>query len=66
MAALIAIEKRIFKGPIPPNLDVNDLHDRKKHGLEYLKAALNSWNVRSCMHVGFEVLVPALLSLLEM
>ncbi|KAF2688533.1 Ent-kaurene synthase [Lentithecium fluviatile CBS 122367] len=64
MAALLALEKHL-NWPAMPDHERDDLELRKQHGLKHLKSVLNAWDVHSCMHVGFEILVPGLLGLLK-
>ncbi|KAF7935774.1 hypothetical protein EAE99_002754 [Botrytis elliptica] len=45
---------------LPPDIDARIL---KAQGS--LRHQLQAWDVRSCVHVGFEILVPALLGMLE-
>ncbi|EUC41382.1 hypothetical protein COCMIDRAFT_106270 [Bipolaris oryzae ATCC 44560] len=42
-----------------------ELSERLDRGCEALQRLLSSWDVQSCVHVGFEILVPKLLRLLE-
>jgi hypothetical protein len=65
MAALLAIEKHLATINELSIERTEDLIVRKEHGFNYLQQALNDWNVRSCVHVGFELIVPALLKMLE-
>ncbi|KAF2800648.1 Ent-kaurene synthase [Melanomma pulvis-pyrius CBS 109.77] len=65
LAALLTIEKHLCKENSLSDLEKSDLQHRKVHGLTFLQNALEHWDVGSCMHVGFEILVPALLSMLE-
>ncbi|KAH8836246.1 hypothetical protein RJ55_10009 [Drechmeria coniospora] len=67
MAALLSLLKH-HKSPdvkgilaVPPP----DLPRRIEKAREYLNDALQRWDVRSTIHVGFEVLVPTLLRMLE-
>jgi hypothetical protein len=64
MAALLSIEKHLHTEGALSNVDRSDLESRKVYGLAFLQDALNDWDVTSCMHVGFEMLVPALLVML--
>jgi hypothetical protein len=63
MAAMLAIERHLKS--ITSDQRKGDLELRKQHGLKHLRTALNDWDIHSCMHVGFEILVPALLDMLE-
>ncbi|KAL9597716.1 MAG: hypothetical protein Q9219_004973 [cf. Caloplaca sp. 3 TL-2023] len=42
-----------------------DMDDRIKRAVSALRQLLNNWNVGATLHVGFEILVPSLLNLLE-
>lgn len=46
------------------HIDTKDLEARIKRGIESLSSQLRDWAVTSAVHVGFEVIVPALLDLL--
>ncbi|PVH96124.1 hypothetical protein DM02DRAFT_731392 [Periconia macrospinosa] len=61
MAALLAIGKHCIK----PSIVESDLQERKEHGIAHLQSMLQVWDIQSCLHVGFEILVPALLKMLE-
>lgn len=41
------------------------LKDRIQNAIAYLQSSLHEWDVNTSMHVGFEILVPALLAMLE-
>lgn len=62
MAALLAIQKRVasISGP-----STSDLASRCARAEAVLVRMLGSWDVASCDRVGFEVIVPALMRLLE-
>lgn len=45
---------------LPPDIDARILKAQ-----DSLRHQLQTWDVRSCVHVGFEILVPALLRMLE-
>ena len=64
MAALLAVERHRVDASIYSE-HKTDLDERKEQGLSYLRDALSTWNVHTCMHVGFEILVPALLKMLQ-
>jgi len=66
MAATIALRKCEEMPEIRPTSCTNDLLQSRILAAEhYLRAKLNQWDVAACVHVGFEILVPALLGLLE-
>ena len=64
MAALLAIERHICD-PILSKEKKDALKTRSQSGVKHLRHKLNNWNVSSCMHVGFEILIPALLRMLK-
>ena len=67
MAALLAIQKhrRRDESSGLSGMDLNaGLEKATSRGLAYLQEALNGWRVEDCMHVGFEILVPALQKML--
>jgi hypothetical protein len=65
LAALLALKKHAAA----PELSVADLpgdiENRIQRATSFLEVELNNWDVSSATHVGFEILVPALLDLLE-
>lgn len=62
MAALLAVQKRIASISGPSS---SDLAARCARAEAVLVRMLRSWDVASCDRVGFEVIVPALMRLLE-
>lgn len=60
LAALLAMKKH--QRSINPGYM---LQARIKNAIEFLQSSLQEWDVGRSVHVGFEVLVPALFSLLE-
>ena len=65
MAALLALCKHVanpyqLAGQMPP-----DMASRLSRATEFLRAQLQQWDVGSTVHVGFEILIPTLLDLLE-
>ncbi len=65
LAALLALRKHangsdMRHQPNPPDLEV-----RMSKATMYLQESLQHWDVDQCLAIGFEVLVPALLSMLE-
>ena len=60
MAALLTMKSRC-----QTSLSPDCLKSRIVRAISYLKQKLGRWDVEACLHVGFEVLVPALLSMLE-
>ncbi|KAF7862707.1 hypothetical protein EAF04_007580 [Stromatinia cepivora] len=65
MAALLAFvshrtANNLSYSVLPPDIDTRILRAQ-----DSLRHQLQMWDVRSCIHVGFEILVPALLGMLE-
>ena len=61
-AALLAMLKYRNNESVSPRLEAPcDLSQRIERGISWLQDALQHWDVKSCNHVGFEILVPALL-----
>jgi hypothetical protein len=65
LAGLLAIEKRISKPTRFTAVEIRELKHRRGDAVSFLQSALNNWDVEACVHVGFEMLVPALLSMLS-
>lgn len=65
LAALLAFKKHAEAPNMSPNPLPTDLDNRIERAVEFLKHELNNWNVQGTTHVGFEILVPSLLELLE-
>ncbi|KAF1992816.1 Ent-kaurene synthase [Amniculicola lignicola CBS 123094] len=65
LAALLAIEKHLEHRKDLSKVDICDLKKRKQFGVGFLEQCLRLWDVETCLHVGFELLVPSLLSMLE-
>ncbi len=65
LAALLAMKKHASAhGPMShPNL--LDLQDRISKATAYIQEGLHCWGVEESLHVGFEILFPALLSMLH-
>ncbi|KAJ5114236.1 Phyllocladan-16-alpha-ol synthase [Penicillium angulare] len=64
-ASLLSL-KRHFTVPLQiGTISQKDLSERIDRGTAALSSLLNSWNVELTVHVGFEILVPALLGYLE-
>ena len=65
LAALLAMKRHISAcGPMSyPNLP--DLEDRISQATAYVQNSLNCWTVEENLHVGFEILLPAHLSMLQ-
>ena len=65
LAALLAMKKHISAcGPMShPNLP--DLEDRILKATAYVQNSLQCWTVEENLHVGFEILLPAHLSMLQ-
>lgn len=65
LAALLAIRKQANRNDMRFCPNVSDLEDRISKATTYLRESLQHWDVDESLHVGFEILIPALLSLLE-
>lgn len=65
LSASIALEKRIREDKHLTSETRENLRQRRSHALTYLQKLLDTWDVESCLHVGFEILVPALLRMLD-
>ena len=67
MSAMLAIIRRVNAlGGIDARQGLlTNLRSRISKAEAYLEKALQEWDVESSMHVGFEILVPALLTMLE-
>ncbi|KAL8704955.1 MAG: hypothetical protein Q9201_001901 [Fulgogasparrea decipioides] len=65
MAALLAILKHREEAILDADFKVADLDPRIKTATQFLQRALDDWDVASTLHVGFEILVPSLLDLME-
>ncbi len=65
LAALLALKKH--SNPVTPenNIDSFSLDDPISTAKKYLEDKLPDWDVDSGIHVGFEILVPSLLAMLE-
>ena len=64
MAALLTLRKHA-SAPCPNNGRGEDLLTKMYRGAAFLQTQLQTWDVESTAHVGFELLVPALLDDLE-
>ncbi len=65
MAAVLALVKLDTSPTISGVADVPDLPARVSRGCVYLQEKLQTWDVHSTIHVGFEILIPSLLHLLQ-
>lgn len=65
MAAVLAFCKLQASPATEGIVALDEVAGRIARGKEFLDHALQSWNVQSTVHVGFEVLVPSLLALLR-
>lgn len=65
MAALLAMKKHSNVSGVPNEADASRLELCIVKAIEYVQDSLQDWDVDASMHVGFEILVPALLSMLE-
>lgn len=64
MAALLTLRKHA-SAPCPNDGRGEDLLTKMYRGAAFVQTQLQSWDVESTAHVGFELLVPALLDYLE-
>lgn len=64
-AALLSLQKHAADALQMRDLGQDGLHERKCLAAASLARQLKAWNVEATRHVGFEVIVPALLELLE-
>ncbi|KAI0850465.1 Ent-kaurene synthase [Daldinia vernicosa] len=64
MAAVLALQKLGANPMVLGAITVSDLAARISRGCAYLQEKLQTWDVCSTCHVGFEILVPTLLDLL--
>ena len=65
LAALLAMKKHSNTSSQEKSVDAPDLESRMLMATNYIRESLQCWDVNATVHVGFEVLVPALLSMLE-
>lgn len=65
LAALLAIQKHANRNDVRSCLEHSDLEGRISKATMYLRESLQHWDVDDTLHVGFEILIPALLSMLE-
>jgi HJR/Mrr/RecB family endonuclease len=65
MAAMLALQKRQTELAIEDRVLTEDIAYRLSKAERYLEAKLMAWDVVSTVHVGFEVLILALLELLK-
>lgn len=65
LAALLTMKTRLRETPGEIQETASCLHSRINRAVQYLVEVLTRWQVEECRHVGFEILVPALLSYLE-
>ncbi|PYI10667.1 aphidicolan-16beta-ol synthase [Aspergillus sclerotiicarbonarius CBS 121057] len=63
-AALLALKEH-RDNPLQLNLDPNDIEQRITHGTTALRSCLATWDVMTTNNVGFEVIVPSVLKMLE-
>lgn len=57
--------KRLASNPLQLNHDIQVLEDRIVRATASLRSQLSVWDVSTTDHVGFEIIVPAILDLLE-
>lgn len=65
MAALLALKTHAEKPHWSDHTLPDDIEERISKASDALQIMLAGWCVESCVHVGFEILVPTLLGLLE-
>lgn len=65
LAALLAMKRHEKSACIGAPVTGADLHIRLSKAVTYLQRKLQQWDVAASVHVGFEILVPTLLSMLE-
>ncbi|OCL09618.1 Ent-kaurene synthase [Glonium stellatum] len=65
LAATLAIKKHLDHGPHMEEAEAASLQHRVVQAVAHLENQLIAWDVEACVHVGFEILVPSLLSMLE-
>ncbi|POS70579.1 ent-kaurene synthase [Diaporthe helianthi] len=63
-AALLSCIRHKAESSCFENINAQDLNARIGRGIDSLRSQLRDWTVASTVHVGFEVIVPALLDLL--
>lgn len=62
LGALLAMKRN---WDVPCRLPQDQLDQRIERAVKYLQGRLDSWDVRSCDYVGFEILAPSMLEFLE-
>ena len=65
LAALLAMKRHKKSACIGAPVTDANLHTRLSKAVPYLQRKLEQWNVAASVHVGFEILVPTPLSMLE-
>ncbi|KAI0814216.1 hypothetical protein GGR55DRAFT_701902 [Xylaria sp. FL0064] len=65
MAAIIAFKDHEVRSEITPSLPAVDLSARLEKAERYLRKILGKWDISSTVHVGFEILVPSMIEVLE-
>ena len=65
LAALLALRKHANGSDMRHHPNSPDLELRMSKATMYLRESLQHWDVDQCLDIGFEILVPALLSMLE-
>ena len=65
LAALLAMKRHEKSTHVAVQTTKPDLPARISKAIVYLERKLQQWNVRASVHVGFEIVVPTLLSMLE-
>ena len=64
-ASLLSLTQHINRTLQITDVSVEELRDRSKRAVAALQAQLGAWDVGATDHVGFEILVPAMLRLLK-
>ncbi|KAI1347250.1 hypothetical protein F5Y01DRAFT_329821 [Xylaria sp. FL0043] len=65
MAAIIAFKDHEVREDITPSPPAVDLSARLGKAERYLRKILGQWDISSTVHVGFEILVPSMIEVLE-
>lgn len=65
LAALLALKQHQKQPELSLTALPNDIGTRIEKAIESITGQLQAWDVESTMHVGFEYLIPALLTMLE-
>lgn len=63
LGALLALKKNIYASN--HNLGYEELQSRISRAVDYLQQELKAWDVSTADHVGFEIVIPSVLKLLD-